>query len=160
MGAVGVLRRILDIDAGVTRLARVGARRWWTQILIGLAGAAVVLLVRVALSAFYADITGFMILLPGVIVAALAGGRLAGVAAMLVCLFGGWALIGPDAVGSGVSNRLGVVATTNFIVVGLFSTIVAASLRSVLGRLDSSIDALRESAARISESEHLSLIHI
>jgi len=145
---------MLDIDAGVTRLARVRARPWWFSTLIGLASAAVMLSIRLALSAFYAEVTGFMILLPAVIVAALAGGRVAGVVALFTCLFGGWALLGMDAVGAGVSNRMGVVATTNFVVVGLFATIVAASLRKVLGRLDASIEALRLSGDRISESEN------
>ena len=35
MGAVGVLRRVLDIDAGLTRLARVRSRAWWVSVLIG-----------------------------------------------------------------------------------------------------------------------------
>ena len=154
MSAFGVLRRIFDIDAGVTRLARVRARQWWVQGLIGLGAAVGMLAVRWALGAFYGELTGFMILLPAVIIAALAGGRLAGVVALVSCLFGGWLVVGWDAVGAGVSNRLGVVATTNFIVVGLFSTVVAGSLRSVLGRLDDSVDALRLSADRINESEH------
>ncbi|MBW8303792.1 MAG: PAS domain S-box protein, partial [Brevundimonas sp.] len=130
------------------------SRRWWASVLIGLGSAVVMLLLRLALKAFYAEVTGFMILLPAVIVAALAGGRLAGTVALVACLFGGWTLVGMDAVGAGVSNRMGVVATTNFVVVGLFATIVAASLRQVLGRLDASIDALRLSASRISESEN------
>ncbi|WP_259548014.1 PAS domain S-box protein [[Roseibacterium] beibuensis] len=138
----------------MTRLARVRARQWWVQLLIGFGAAVAMLVVRWALGAFYGDLTGFMILLPGVIVAALAGGRLAGVVALVSCLLGGWLVVGLDAVGAGVSNRLGVVATVNFIVVGLFATVVAASLRSVLARLDASIVALRDSATRISESEH------
>ena len=145
---------MLDVDAGVTRLARVRPRPWWASMLIGVACAVVMLLIRKALSAFYADITGFMILLPAVIVAALAGGRVAGLTALAVSLFGGWFVVGYHAVGAGVSNRLGVIATTNFIVVGLFSTFVAASLRKVLGRLDDTVDALRVSAARITDSEH------
>ncbi len=121
--------------------------------LIGLASAAVMLLVRWALSALYADGAGFTILLPAVIVAALAGGRLAGGVALAACLAGGWALVGWDAGGSAVSGRAGVVATINFIVVGLFATIVAASLRKIPQRLDATVDALRQSADRISESE-------
>ena len=145
---------MVDIDAGVTRLARIRPRAWWAQVLIGLGSAATMLAVRMALSAFYANVTGFMILLPAVIVAALAGGRLAGTVSLLACLFGGWTLLGWDAIGSGVSNRMGVIATTNFVVVGLFAAVVAASLRKVLWRLDASIDALRLSADRISESEN------
>ncbi|WP_168046524.1 PAS domain S-box protein [Brevundimonas alba] len=125
--------------------------------LIGVAAAVVVLVLRASLSTFYGDLTGFMILLPAVIVASLAGGRAAGLVAVVSCLFGGWAVMdvfaGPDALGVGVRNHLGVVATTNFIIVGLFVTVVAASLRKVLGRLDASIDALRLSADQISDSE-------
>jgi len=123
-------------------------------VLIGLGCAAAILLVRMALAAFYGDVTGFMILLPGVIAAALAGGRTAGLTALAACLFGGWAVVGLDAVGAGISTRLGLVATTNFVVVGLFSTLVAAALRKVLGRLDETVDALRLSAARFTDSEH------
>jgi PAS domain S-box-containing protein len=153
LGAVGVLRRILDIDAGVTRLARVRPRPWWASALIGVGCTGAMLLIRWALSPFYADVAGFMILLPAVIVAALAGGRIAGVVAVFTCLLGGWMVVGMSAIGAGIDTRLGV-ATTNFIVVGLFATVVAAALRKVLGRLDASIDALRLSADRISDSEH------
>ena len=149
-----MFRRLLDVDAGVTRLARVGPRPWWVSLLIGVGCAALMLLVRKALSVFYGDITGFMILLPAVILAALAAGRLAGIAAVFACLFGGWLVVGMHATGAGIDSRLGIIATTNFIIVGLFTTVVAASLRKVLGRLDASIDALRLSTERISESEH------
>ena len=154
LGAARLLRRIFDIDAGVTRLARVRPRAWWGSVLIGIGAAVIMLAVRAALSAFYGELTGFMILLPALIVAALAGGRTAGLVALFACLFGGWLVVGLDTMGAGVSNRLGVVATTNFIVVGLFATIVAAALRKVLGRLDDSVDALRLSIDRVNESEH------
>jgi hypothetical protein len=156
LGAVGVFRRVLDIDAGVTRLARVRPRRWWGSVLIGVGAAVAALLIRASLASFYGEITGFMILLPAVIVASLAGGRVAGVIALGACLFGGWGLVammeGSDAVGVGVRNRLGIVATTNFVVVGLFATVVAAALRKVLGRLDASIEALRLSADRAAKA--------
>ncbi|MBF0666158.1 MAG: PAS domain S-box protein [Brevundimonas sp.] len=153
MGVLAVFERILDVDAGVTRLARVRPRAWWASVLIGLAAAGAMLLIRMALSAFYADVTGFMILLPAVIVAALAGGRTAGLTALAACLFGGWLVVGWGAVGVGVSDRMGVIATSNIVVVGLFATIVAAALRKNLGRLDASIDALRLSADQVSDSE-------
>ncbi|HZW15834.1 MAG TPA: PAS domain S-box protein [Brevundimonas sp.] len=145
---------MLNIDAGLTRLARVRSRAWWVSALIGIGCAVGMLLVRAGLSGFYGDITGFMILLPAVVVAALAGGRMAGAVAVFVCLFGGWVILGGETAGVGTGNRLGLIATTNFIAVGLFVTVVAASLRKVLWRLDASIDALRQSADRISESEH------
>lgn len=112
------------------------------------------LAVRWALGFFYGGLTGFMILLPAVIVAALAAGRAGGVTAVVACLVGGWLVVGIDAPASGLGTRLGMVATANFIIVGLFTTIVAASLRKVLGRLDDSVDALRLSAERISDSEN------
>ena len=153
MGAVTGLIKLIDIDRGVRRLARVGRRPWWASVLIGLACAAAMLLLRKLLSGFYGEVTGFMILLPAVIAAALAGGRIAGLTALFACLFGGWAVVGFGTVGAGVANRLGVVATTNFIVVGLFATVVAASLRKTLSRLDATVEDLRASAARISETE-------
>ena len=153
MGAGGVSERMLNIDAGVTRLARVQPRAPGMSVLIGVGCAVVMLLVRLALNVFYAEFTGFMILLPAVIVAALAGGRLAGTAAVLTSLLGGWAVVSLGGYGGIADNRLGVIATTNFIVVGLFATIVAAALRKIVGRLDASIDALRLSADRINDSE-------
>ncbi len=153
MGAVAVFRRIIDIDAGVSRLARMRRRPWWASVLIGLVCAAAMLLLRKALSGFYAEVTGFMILLPAVIAAALAGGRVAGLVALFTCLFGGWAVVGLDTIGAGVGTRMGVVATTNFIVVGLFATVVAAALRKALWRLDESVGQLRASLARIDETE-------
>ena len=57
-----MLRRILDIDAGVTRLARIRSRRWWEPVLIGFGAAVAMLLVRMALTTFYANVTGFMLL--------------------------------------------------------------------------------------------------
>jgi PAS domain S-box-containing protein len=154
MGVLAVLGRVLDIDAGVTRLARTKPHAWWVSVLIGLGCAAAMLLVRKILSAFYGDLTGFMILLPAVIVAALAAGRLAGLIAIAACLFGGWAVVGLDTAGAGIATNLGRVATVNFVVVGLFAAIVAAGLRKAMGRLDASIVALQESAARVSESEN------
>jgi PAS domain S-box-containing protein len=153
MGAITGLGRLFDIDAGVSRLARVRPRPWWASVLIGLACAAVMLLVRKALSGFYAEVTGFMILLPAVIVAALSAGRAAGLVALVACLLGGWAMLGLDAVGAGVGNRLGKVATTNFILVGLFSTVVAASLRKALRRLDVTVEEHRAAAARVVDTE-------
>ena len=122
--------------------------------LIGLGCALVALLIRAALNGFYGNITGFMILLPAVIVASLTAGRLAGVVATFACLFGGWLVVGMNAVGAGMVDRLGTVATVNFVVVGLFITVVGAALREVVGALDGSLEALRNSRARIDDSEH------
>ncbi len=134
-------------------LARAPKRPWWRNALTGLAFAAVGLAVRWAAQAFYGEVTGFIILLPAVVLAALAGGRIAGLTATISCLLGGWIIAGPTAVGVGISTPIGRVATVNFILVGLFSTMVAASLRKTVARLDGVIAALKASEAQIDETE-------
>ncbi len=154
MSALGEFVRVFSIGAAVTRLARVKTRPWWVSILIGVGAAIAALSIRGALSGFYGNVTGFMILLPAVIVASLAAGRLAGLTATAACLFGGWLVVGFGAVGAGMADRLGLVATVNFIIVGLFVTAVASALRDMVGALDTSLDALRSSHARIDDREH------
>lgn len=154
MSALGDLAKLFNISAAVTRLARVKTRPWWVSILIGMGAAAVMLAIRASLGFFYGNLTGFMILLPAVIVAALAAGRLAGLTATATCLFGGWVVVGLSAVGAGMVDRLGQVATVNFVVVGLFITVVASALRDMVRAFDVSLDALRSSNARIEDREH------
>ncbi len=132
----------LTPDAILARLARTRPEAWWANVLIGLGFAAAALFVRWAAQAFYGPVTGFIILLPAVILAALTGGRIAGVVATIACLLGGWVVAGPGAVGAGIANTMGRVATVNFIIVGLFCTLVAASLRKTVRRLDQTIAAL------------------
>ena len=144
---------MFGISAAVTRLARVKTRPWWVSVLVGAGCAAAALIVRGALSGFYGNITGFTILLPAVIVASLAAGRLAGLTATMSCLLGGWAVVGMDTVGAGLSDRMGIISTVNFIAVGLFVTVVASALRDMVGALDASLDALRRSSMRIDEGE-------
>ena len=153
MSAVEEFGRRLGVSAAVTRLARVKSRPWWVSMLTGVGTAAAGLIVRAALSGFYGDIAGFMILLPAVIIASLAAGRLAGITSVLACLFGGWALVGLDTVGHGLTDRTGVVATVNFLVIGLFVVAVASALRDKVGALDATLEDLRRSAARIDEGE-------
>jgi PAS domain S-box-containing protein len=140
-------------DALLARLARTPPPSLFQAILIGALMALAALLVRWALSAFYAEVTGFMILLPAVVLGALAGGRAAGVVAVILCLIGGWLLAGPDAMGVGLFSNLGRVATVNFIIVGLFVTWVASALRRAIRRLDATVDELRAAAARVDEYE-------
>jgi PAS domain S-box-containing protein len=137
----------------LARLARARGRPWWRNAITGLAFAAGGLALRWAGQAFYGEVTGFIILLPAVVLASLAGGRIAGVVATFACLFGGWLIAGLDAVGAGIATPIGRVATFNFILVGLFSTLVAASLRKTLARLDGTIAALEASRAQIDETE-------
>jgi PAS domain S-box-containing protein len=146
-------KQALAPDAVLARLARSRSGPWWWNVLIGLAFAAGGLFIRWAGQAFYGEVTGFMILLPAVVLAALAGGRTAGVVATFGCLFGGWVVAGPLAVGAGVSNAMGRVATVNFIIVGLFCTVVAASLRQTVRRLDETIVALGGSDEALRRSE-------
>ncbi|MDP3657180.1 MAG: PAS domain S-box protein [Brevundimonas sp.] len=150
---------VFSINAAVTRLARFRTRPWWMSALIGLGCAAVALLIRAALNGFYGNITGFMILLPAVIVASLTAGRLAGMVATLACLYGGWLVLGLATVGAGMADPRGMAATAIFLVVGLFITVVGAALRDMVGALDTSLEALRSLKARFDDSEHqLSLI--
>jgi PAS domain S-box-containing protein len=109
---------------------------------LGIACAAAMLAIRGSLSALYGDLTGFMILLPAVIVASLAAGRIGGLSATAACLAGGWAIVGLD-----VPDRQAAVATFNFVIVGLFVTAVAAGLRKTVSALDGSLEALRGSDA-------------
>ena len=106
MSAVGDFIHKVSIGAAVTRLARVRTRAWWVSLLIGTGCAIAIVAVRASLGFIYGNITGFMILLPAVIVASLAGGRLAGLTATLVCLVGGWIVVGFDTVGAGLASLL------------------------------------------------------
>ena len=145
--------RVLEPEALLARLARAHDWPWWLNVLVGLAFAALGLFIRWAAQAFYAEVTGFMILLPAVILAALAGGRIAGLVAVIACLFGGWAIAGPGAMGVGIATALGRVATVNFVVVGLFATLVAASLRKTLARLDRTVSTLEAIQTLADETE-------
>ena len=146
---------MLEPDIVLARLARAPKQPWWRNVLTGLVFACGGLFVRWAGQAFYGEVTGFIILLPAVILAALTGGRVAGAVATAACLLGGWIIAGPAAVGFGVATPAGRVATVNFLVVGAFATIVAASLRKTLARLGETIAALESSqdALRRNEAE-------
>ncbi|MES2835526.1 MAG: PAS domain S-box protein [Pseudomonadota bacterium] len=143
----------MDIDGGLVWLARIERRPAWVNVLVGVGAAFAALAIRWALAPLYGSVTGFMILLPAVVLAALAAGRLAGAAAAIACLLGGWIVVGPDGAGVGFRDQLGQVATLNFILVSAFVTLVAASLRKTLGRLDATVAALKASDARIGETE-------
>ena len=146
-------RAWFSADLLLARLARTPPPSLLQAVLIGIVAAAIALAVRWTFSTFYAEVTGFMILLPAVVLAALAAGRVAGVVAVVLCLLGGWYLAGPDATGVGITSNLGRVATFNFIVVGLFVTWVASALRRAMRRLDTTVADLRAAAARVDEYE-------
>ena len=143
----------ISADPMLARLARTPPPGIFQSIVIGLLAAAAGLAVRYALSSFYEGVTGFMILLPAVVLAALAGGRVAGAVAVVVALLGGWFVAGWDTAGVGIADNLARVATINFIVVGLFVTWVASALRRAMRRLDDTVADLRSAAARVDEYE-------
>ena len=145
------------MDRGVARIARTPDLPWWGAVLLGVGCAVVMLALRKALEGLYGDVTGFMILLPAVMIAALAGGIVAGLTAVVACLLGGWAVVGMDTLGTGWGERLGRVATSNFVLVGVFASVLSASLRSTLRRLEASASALDRTsdAARLAEAARL-----
>ncbi|WP_296166870.1 PAS domain S-box protein [uncultured Brevundimonas sp.] len=137
----------------MTRLARLPALAWWQSVLIGVVCAAVMLAVRQTFSILYGDIPGFMILLPGVIVAALAAGRVAGLTAVVTSLLGGWLALDVALSGPGMIDQLARVTTINFVIVGLFAAIVASAFRKIVKRLDASVVELKASESRATETE-------
>lgn len=146
--------RFLNADRGLLALARLKSESIGARILIGVIGAGVALLMRAAGAAFYGEITGFMILLPGVILAALAGGRLSGATAVFTALVGGWGVVRlSSGFGADMPAGLSLIATVNFILVGLFCAWLGASLRRTLARLDAAVSALSLSNARVDETE-------
>lgn len=145
------LRR--TVDQGVARMARAPDMPWWGAALAGIGCALVMLAVRKGLEGLYGDVTGFMILLPAVMIAGLTGGVVAGLVAVAVCLAGGWVIFGLSLPRAGWRNQLGQVATANFILVGVFASVLSASLRSTVRRLDASLQALEVSSGEARASE-------
>lgn len=123
--------------------------------MIGLGWTAIALLIRLGLSGVYSGVAGATILLPGVVLAALTGGRTAGFVATAASLLGTWWIAGPNALGVGVMTDTGRISTANFLFVGAFLTIVAASLRKSLARLAETVSALESSqdAVRRNDAE-------
>ncbi len=149
----GRLANWFDVEGGVAWLARLPRTSFAVAFLIGLLGAAVSLALRFGGQAFYGQVTGFMILLPGVILAALAGGRVAGLVAASASLAGGMWIVGARG-GADLSTPLGQVAIINFVIVSVFCVLVASALRKTLARLDQSLMDLQASHARTDDTEH------
>lgn len=147
------VRRAFDFEAGLGRLARRPVASPVHAVLIGGLCGALAVLLRWSVSDFYGNSSGFMILLPGVILAALAGGRIAGFTALAVSMAGVRLVLSPEVAGIGLMTRSGVVSNVNVVIVGVFVVLVAAALRKAMLRLDASLKAQSLSDARADETE-------
>lgn len=124
--------------------------------MVGLGFSGLALVLRVLLNPVFGDITGFAIMLPAVMLAALAAGTLGGLVAVTVALIGAWGVIavaGASAIDHSVLRAVAVPATGTFLFIGLFCVLVGASLRKTVTRLEASASALRLSDARVGETE-------
>lgn len=143
-------------DQGIARVARLPDLGAAGSALVGMGLALAMLALRWAASSVYGDVAGFMILLPGVLIAALAGGRIAGGVAVAACMVGGPVVVDFSTgrpLGSVLNTETGRLAWISFGLVGIFCTLVAASLRRTVRRLDQAAAALRASDTRIGDAE-------
>ncbi|WP_087119616.1 PAS domain S-box protein [Brevundimonas sp. SH203] len=139
--------RMATADRWLVGLARLSTPSVFSRLVIGFGFAVAALLGRAALSTVYGDVTSFSILLPAISLAALAGGWTAAVTALIVCIGGGWAIVGLTATGKdGVLHAIAGVATVNFVVVGLFMAGISAALRGALLRISESDTRFRHLA--------------
>lgn len=154
MSAAAFFKRMLNADGALLALARLRPRSLLARLVAGLVCALAALAIRGALSAWYGGSTGFVVMLPGVLLAALAAGRLAGFVSLAACLAGGCILVGGAAPGlDGLVATLAQPPKIGFLIVGVFVIVVGAALRQALAKLEDSLSALRVSDARIDETE-------
>src|SRR5690606_4034840 len=85
--------------------------------------------------------------------ASLSAGRIAGLVSLIVCLVGGWLVLSLTGAEQGQLTDLNRVAMANFAGVGLFSVVVAASLRKTLARLHAAQSDARTAAAALRRSD-------
>lgn len=131
-------------------LAQTGRPR--QAILTGLLCGALALVVRACLQWLFGELTGLSILVPAVLIAALWGGQFAGYAAIVVCTIGAVAM-SQFLSGGGDSNpKTLAIGVGSFVFVGLFGTILGASLRSTLRNLDDTVRRLRASDSLVGET--------
>ncbi len=121
-------------------------------LLIGLAGGAAGLLIRLSLQGVYGSSPGLMLMLPGILVAALWAGRLAGFSALALCVAGAWLLTTLPGLFV-LDTAQGLVNTVTFSITSTFGVILSASLRRTLQSLADSNAALRASTSAVDESE-------
>ncbi|MFN3535932.1 MAG: hypothetical protein ACK4Y4_00615, partial [Brevundimonas sp.] len=121
-------------------------------LLVGVAGAAVGILIRLSLQGVYGGASGLMLYLPGILLAALWAGRLAGFTALILGIATAWGLtLLPGMFPADPVRNL--VNTASFSLTGGFGVVLAASLRKTLRSLDRSFTDLQTSAAALDEGE-------
>jgi PAS domain S-box-containing protein len=121
-------------------------------LLVGVAGAAVGILIRLSLQGVYGGASGLMLYLPGILMAALWAGRLAGFTALILAIATAWGMtVLPGMFPADLMRNL--VNTVTFSLTAVFGIILAASLRHTLRSLDRSLTDLQVSAAALDEGE-------
>lgn len=121
-------------------------------LLVGVAGAAVGILIRLSLQGVYGGASGLMLYLPGILVAALWAGRLAGFTALILAIATAWGMTVLPGMFPAEPLR-NLVNTITFSLTAVFGIILAASLRHTLRSLDRSLTELHVSAAALDEGE-------
>ena len=121
-------------------------------VLTGVLCGVIALAVRASLQGVFGELTGLSLLIPAVLIAALWGGQFAGYAAIAVCTVGAVAMTQwlPGARAS--DPRTLAIGVGSFAFVGLFATILGASLRSSLRNLDDTIKRLQASDTLVGET--------
>ncbi len=121
-------------------------------LLIGIAGAAVGVLVRLSLQGVYGSSPGLMLYLPGILMAALWAGRLAGFTALVLAVTSAWAFTTLPGLFV-LDTAQGLVNTATFSLTSVFGIILASSLRRTLQSLVESNAALQASTSAVDEGE-------
>lgn len=144
----------LGADVFFRRLALSNSDRASHAALTGLMCGALCVLLRVALQPVFGGSSGLTIMLPGVLIAALWAGQIAGYTAIVTGMVGGLLVARFMANGLIAFNPTTVlIGVSTFAIVGVFGVFLAASLRRTLRDLDGSNRALRASTTRVGETE-------
>ena len=142
----------MGADRFFRQLALAQPGRPGQALLTGLLCGALAVVVRGCFQWLFGELTGLSMLIPAVLIAALWGGQIAGYASIAVCTAGAVAMsqLLPGAQESNM--RTLSIGVGSFIFVGVFGTILGASLRSTLRHLDDNIRRLRESDTLVGET--------
>ncbi|RZJ24276.1 MAG: hypothetical protein EON85_14570, partial [Brevundimonas sp.] len=126
----------MGADRFFRQLALAQPGRPGQAVLVGVGCALVGLAIRFALQPVYGSVSGLTVILPAVLIAALWSGQIAGYSAMILGIVGAIAISRQFEGLLEGTDELMTVGVATFIVVGVFGTILAASLRSTLRSLD------------------------